>query len=121
MTDALGDGENLVLGVRLPGGPELSVATYVDHNLGTVAKDGFVVPGALPDLIELMQSEADDPDVTFTELDPADARVRITEAAEPGGLSFPPWATDTCPAGRRRSKGPSGLRPPAGGGPRRRG
>ncbi len=114
MTDALGDGENLVLGVRLPGGPELSLAVYVDHNLGTVAKDGFVVPGALPDLIELMRSESGDPDVTFTELDPADARARITEAVEHGAMVFPPLESDTWPACRPLVEWAVGLLPSGG-------
>ena len=114
MTDALGDGENLVLGVRLPGGPELSLAVYVDHNLGTVAKDGFVVPGALPDLIELMRSESGDPDVTFTELDPADTRARITEAVEHGAMVFPPLESDTWPACRPLVEWAVGLLPSGG-------
>ncbi|ADB76295.1 hypothetical protein Gobs01_02272 [Geodermatophilus obscurus DSM 43160] len=114
MTDVLGDGENLVLGVRLPGGPELSVAVYVDHNLGTVAKDGFVVPGALPDLVELMRSESDDPDVTLTELDPADARARITEAVEHGAMVFPPLETETWPACRPLVEWAAGLLPAGG-------
>jgi Domain of unknown function (DUF6398) len=114
MTDVLGDGENLVLGVRLPGGPELSLAVYVDHNLGTVAKDGFVVPGALPDLVELMRDESDDPDVTFTELDPADARARITEAVEHGAMVFPPLEGETWPACRPLVEWAVGLLPSGG-------
>jgi hypothetical protein len=114
MAHVLGDGENLVLGVTLPGGPELSVAVYVDHNLGTVAKDGFVVPGALPALVELLQSEADDPDVTLTEIDPADARARITEAVEHGAMLFPPLQSDTWPACRPLVEWAVGLLPAGG-------
>ena len=114
MTDVLGDGENLVLGVRLPGGSELSLAVYVDHNLGTVAKDGFVVPGALPDLVELMRSESDDPDVTLAEIDPADARARISEAIELGAMTFPPLVTDTWPACRPLVEWAVGLLPSGG-------
>ncbi|WP_100497726.1 DUF6398 domain-containing protein [Geodermatophilus chilensis] len=114
MAHVLRDGENLVLGVTLPGGPELSVAVYVDHNLGTVAKDGFVVPGALPDLVELLQSEADDPDVTLTELDPADVRARITEAVEHGAMVFPPLESETWPACRPLVEWAVGLLPAGG-------
>ncbi|SDX58063.1 hypothetical protein SAMN05660209_00760 [Geodermatophilus africanus] len=114
MAHVLGDGENLVCGVVLPGGPELSVAVYVDHNLGTVAKDGFVVPGALPALVEMMRSEADDPDVSLTELDPAEARARITEAVEHGALVFPPLVSDTWPACRPLVEWAVGLLPTGG-------
>ncbi len=114
MAHVLGDGENLVCGVVLPGGAELSVAVYVDHNLGTVAKDGYVVPGALPDLVELMRGEADDPDVTLTELDPADARARVTEAVEHGALVFPPLESDTWPVCRPLVEWAVGLLPAGG-------
>jgi hypothetical protein len=114
MAHVLRDGENLVLGVTLPGGPELSLAVYVDHNLGSVAKDGFVVPGALPDLVELMRSETDDPDVMLTELDPADARARITEAVEHGAMVFPPLETETWPACRPLVEWAVGLLPAGG-------
>jgi hypothetical protein len=114
MAHVLGDGENLVLGVTLPGGSELSVAVYVDHNLGTLVKDAFVVPGALPDLIELLQSDADDPDVTLSELDPADARARITEAVEHGAIAFPPLESETWPACRPLVEWAVGLLPAGG-------
>jgi len=114
MAHVLGDGENLVCGVVLPGGAELSVALYVDHNLGTVAKDGFVVPGALPALVEMMRGESDDPDVSLTELDPAEARARITEAVEHGAMVFPPLVSDTWPACRPLVEWAAGLLPSGG-------
>ena len=100
MRHVLGDGDNIVLGVRLPGGHELCAAVYIDHNLGTLVKDAYVVPGRLSELVDMMRTTADDPDVTFTELDPADARARITEAIELGSITFPPLETDTWPACR---------------------
>jgi hypothetical protein len=114
MAHVLGDGENLVLGVTLPGGSELSVAVYVDHNLGTLVKDAFVVPGALPDLIEMLQSDADDPDVTLTEIDPAEARARITEAVEHGAITFPPPESETWPSCRPLVEWAVGLLPAGG-------
>ena len=100
LAHVLGDGESLVLGVALAGGAELAVSVYIDHNLGTVAKDALVVPGALSDLIGLMQDTADDPDLTLVDVDPADARARATEAIEHGARLFPPLETDTWPACR---------------------
>ncbi len=46
MTHVLGDGDDYLIGVTLPSGHALSALVYVDHNLGTVVKDAFVVPGA---------------------------------------------------------------------------
>ena len=114
MRHVLGDGENIVLGVRLPGGHELCAAVYIDHNLGTVVKDAYVVPGGLAELGELMRTTADDPDTTLTGLDPADARVRITEAIELGANTFPPLETDTWPACRPLVEWAVGLLPAGG-------
>ena len=43
MSHVLGDGDNIMLGARLPGGHELTCVIYIDHNLGTLVKDAFVV------------------------------------------------------------------------------
>jgi len=114
MAHVLGDGENLLVGVTLAGGAELSLAVYVDHNLGTLVKDAFVVPGALPELLELLHDTTDDPDVALTELDPADARARITEAIEVGAITVPPLETDTWPTCRPLIEWAVGLLPAGG-------
>jgi hypothetical protein len=44
MSHVLSDGDNIMLGARLPGGRELTCVVYIDHNLGTLVKDAFVVP-----------------------------------------------------------------------------
>ena len=58
MTDDLGDGDNIMLGLRWPGGEVATFVVYIDHNLGTYPQvqvlnsDGWqmqVVPqGATP-------------------------------------------------------------------------
>ena len=114
MRHVLGDGENIVVGVRLPGGHELCAAVYIDHNLGTLVKDAYVVPGRLSELVELMRTTADDPDTTLTALQPADARARITGAIELAAITFPPLETDTWPACRPLVEWAVGLLPPGG-------
>jgi hypothetical protein len=101
MGDVLGDGDNVMIEVGLPGGGALSVVVYIDHNLGTLVKDAFVVSEPLGTPIEQMQSVAGpDPDTTIADLDPAQARARITEAAELAAITFPPLESDTWPACR---------------------
>ena len=114
MHHVLGDGENLVVGVRLPGGAELCAAVYVDHNLGTVVKDALVSPGPLAELADMMRATVDDPDTVLTDLPPADARARIGEAIELSRITFPPIETDTWPACRPLVEWMIGLLPAGG-------
>jgi hypothetical protein len=101
MIHVLGDGDDLIVGVHLKGGLELSVAIYVDHNLGTVAKDAFVVPGPIEELVAMMRQHTEAPlDTEWREIDRADARARITEALEHGALIFPLFESETWPACR---------------------
>lgn len=98
-THVLGDGDSVLLGARLPG-YELTAVIYIDHNLGTIVKDAFTVPGPIGEVIERMREIADDPDVRLGDISLADARVRATEAIEAGAIMFPPVETQTWPASR---------------------
>ncbi|MCA1842959.1 MAG: DUF6398 domain-containing protein, partial [Actinobacteria bacterium] len=100
MVHVLGDGDNVIIGVRFAGGRELSVVVYIDHNLGTVAKDAFAVAEPIGDLIAFMRSKVKDPDTVWRDLDPADARARITEAIRLGAVTYPRYESDTWPACR---------------------
>jgi len=100
MTHTLRDGDNVIVGARLPTGHELSVVVYIDYNLGTVAKDAFVVEEPIGELLTFMRSKVDNPDTNFNDIDLADARARITEAIDTGAIMFPPFETDTWPACR---------------------
>ncbi|MGH3906690.1 MAG: DUF6398 domain-containing protein [Pseudonocardiaceae bacterium] len=96
----LGDGDNVVVGVALPGGREFTAVVYIDHNMGTLVKDAFVIPEPVDELVERMLTVAADPDTEARDLDPADARARITEAIELGAITVPPCESDTWPACR---------------------
>jgi hypothetical protein len=98
-THVLGDGESVLLGVRLSG-HELTAVIYIDHNLGTVVKDAFPVPSPVSEVAGLMRQSADDPDVRFRDISLADARARVAAAIELGAVMFPPFETDTWPASR---------------------
>ncbi len=101
MVHALGDGDNIIIGVSLPGGSALTLVVYIDHNMGTLVKDAFAVPEPLDALIEHMRlASGDDPDTIWADLSPADARARIRGAIALGSIAFPPLETDTWPACR---------------------
>jgi hypothetical protein len=96
----LGDGDNVVIGARLPGGHEITAVIYIDHNMGRLVKDAFVLPGPIDEVVQKMLDLTDDPDTEARDLDAADARVRITEAIKFGAITFPPCESDTWPACR---------------------
>jgi hypothetical protein len=101
MSHVLGDGDNVMLEVVTGNDDPMTVLVYVDHNLGTLVKDAFVVEDPLEELErEFLALAVDEPDTIFTELDLADARARITEAIELASITFPPLETETWPACR---------------------
>lgn len=101
LTDVLGDGESIFLGTRLPEGGELTALVFVDHNLGSVVTDAFVVDEPLEVLVTQITAAPDfDEDASIDELDPAQARARLTEAIQHGAITFPPYETDTWPGCR---------------------
>lgn len=115
MVHVLGDGDNIMVGMSLPGGSALSLVVYIDHNMGTLVKDAFAAPEPLDVLIERMRLVGgNDPDTTWTDLAPADARVRIREAITLGDLALVPFETDTWPACRPLVEWVLGLLPAGG-------
>lgn len=98
-THVLGDGDNVMLNVRLPG-HDLTMVVYIDHNLGTVAKDGFPVPADVDEVVRRLREASDDPDLRYGDILLADARARISEAIEKGAFVFPPLETETWPVCR---------------------
>lgn len=120
MVHVLGDGDDLVLGVRLPAGHELTVVIYVDHNMGTVVKDAFVVPSPIGEIIGLMKAHHEAPE--HTEWRPVgldDARARAEEALARGAMLWPPMESDTWPVCRPLVEWAVRLLPESGTGYRR--
>ena len=96
----LGDGDNIHLGVRFAGGEELTVVVYIDHNMGTIVKDAFIVPAPITEVADVYVRHAREPDTELRPLDPADARERITDAVWHGSIVVPPIETETWPVSR---------------------
>lgn len=97
LTHVLGDGDDYLLGVTLPTGHTLSALIYIDHNLGGVVKDAFVVPDTLEDLAIKLGRTMPDPDQSLTRTDPATARAVIARAIKHGSRLYPPPQSDTWP------------------------
>lgn len=115
VTHVLGDGDTVLVAATLPGGHALTAVVYIDHNMGTLVKDAFVVSAPLDDVVERLQdAAADDPDTAARALSSADARVRIVEAVESGAITFPPVETDTWPSCRPLVEWMAGLLPAGG-------
>ena len=101
MSHVLGDGDNVLLDVRTGTDDPMTVLVDIDHNMGTLVKDAFVVEEPLATLEDRFRElSADEPDTTFIELDLAVARARITEAIELAAITYPPLETETWPACR---------------------
>lgn len=85
MRHVLGDGDNVMLTVRTGAGHDLTVIVYIDHNLGTVVKDGFVIHEPIDGVLTSFRSAMDaDPDTVFAELDLAAARTRSSRRSRSG-------------------------------------
>ncbi|ORW00283.1 hypothetical protein AWC14_10615 [Mycobacterium kyorinense] len=95
MSHVLGDGDNIMLGVRLPGGHELTCLVYIDHNLGTLVKDAFFVPAPVADMVAEFRRVTEDPDTRWEDISLADARAWIETAIELAAITFPPLETET--------------------------
>ncbi|WP_395307494.1 DUF6398 domain-containing protein [Mycobacterium sp. AMU20-3851] len=100
MNHILGDGDNIIVGVRLADGREATCIAYVDHNLGQLVKDAFVIPEPIDVIVAQYQRINDDPDTTWEELSLADARAWIDSAVEVGAMTFPPLESESWPACR---------------------
>jgi hypothetical protein len=104
MIDVLGDGQNVVVAVQLPNGHGVNAVVYIDHNVGTLVKDAFVVAGGLSEMRDAwMAAYQADPTMAVGSslvLEPsqADARARIESAIEHGRQTDSPYETNTWPA-----------------------
>lgn len=119
LTHVLGDGDDFLVGVELAPGMALSALIYVDHNLGTVVKDAFVVPGTVEDLALELGRRLTDPEQSLTRVDAAAARATVEAAIARGSRYHPPLTTDSWPSCRPLVEWMLGLLPPGGTAPER--
>lgn len=99
-TDIQGDGDDYLIEVTLASGDVLTALVHVDHNLGTVVKDAFLVPEPVSTVVQRLMEMTDDEGTALLRADPAEARAIITRAIELGAMTYPPLESDTWPACR---------------------
>jgi Domain of unknown function (DUF6398) len=115
VTHVLGDGDNVIVTVRLPGGHALTAVVYIDHNLGTLVKDAFVVSDPASDVVgRIHAASSDEPDTVVAELATTEAKARIRQAIELGAMTYPPLETDTWPSCRSLVEWMNALLPDGG-------
>ncbi len=98
MTHVLGDGDELLVEMRLADGRPLTCAAFIDHNVMSMIKDAFFMPGSLEEVLDVARRSNDDPDTTFVDMTLADTRAWLAH-----GLEYPWFAqdeSDTWPASR---------------------
>jgi hypothetical protein len=79
-TNVFGDVDELVVGVRLDGGHELTIAVRTDHNMLSGVADAGAVPESIDDALARVAESSTDTDVF--EMTLADARVWIEDALD---------------------------------------
>ncbi|MBM9467064.1 hypothetical protein [Nakamurella leprariae] len=120
LTHVLGDGDDYLFGATLPTGHPLSVLVYVDHNLGSVVKDAFVVDEPLEDLVIRLGSLLDGPDQVLVRTDPATVRATVESAIDMGVRTDPLLDSETWPAARPLVEWMVRMLPAGGSAPTRR-
>ena len=99
MSHVLGDGDELLLGVRLADGQEMTCAVHIDHLMMSAVKDAFFVPESVDAVVSVAKASNTDPDTSFVEVGLAEARAELQLALEQY-FSFPLEVSDTWPACR---------------------
>jgi hypothetical protein len=100
MTHILGDGDELLLGVRLVDGQELTCAVNINHLMLSEVADAFFVPDSIDKVLMVAHANNNDPDTSFVDLDLADARAGLQGALEKTFFPSEPEDSATWPSTR---------------------
>jgi hypothetical protein len=100
MTHALGDGDELLLGVRFTDGQEMTCVVSIDHSKTSQVGDAFFVPDSIDAVLAVAQANNTDPDIAFSEVDLSDARTALREALDNPLSLLASRDSDTWPACR---------------------
>ena len=100
VTEVFGDGEDILIGIRMGPRHEATILVFVEHNMGSIIKDAYFSdrPMSVVETAILGIDEA--AEMIFTDIESAEARAKIEESIERGAMTWPPYETDTWPACR---------------------
>jgi hypothetical protein len=100
MTDVFGDGEELLLEIRLADGQEMTGAVFIDHLMLSEVKDAFFVPETIDTVLTIAKANQTDPDTSFVETDLSEAGARLHKALNGPLAMYTVEESDTWPASR---------------------
>lgn len=91
-TNVFGDVDELVIGTRLEGGHELTIAVHIDHNTLSSIVDAGAVPDPIDEALERVADSSSDTDVfEMTHCDGAQRASNTRSAARPTSTSAFRW------------------------------
>jgi hypothetical protein len=99
MSHELGDGDDIMIAARLADGRELTCVVYIDHNVGTLVKDAFVLSASAAEVMSRSQQVAED-GTRWDDMTLADARAWVDEGIQRAAMRIPPFESDTWPGCR---------------------
>lgn len=99
IVEELRDGTNLVIEFVVDGQP-LCAVTFVDHNQGGAAKDGFMIPESLDGFLQVWRQAGGPGDTGFEELSVAEVAAAVSEAVDLGAMTWPPYESESWPQAR---------------------
>ena len=114
MAHVLGDGEELLLGVRLADGQHLTCAATVDRLDTLEVVDAFVISAPIDGVVGVAEASNSDPDTTFVDVDVADARAGLQKALDNPLAALQLTESDTWPGCRALVRWLVQLMPPGG-------
>ncbi len=101
MSEAMGDGDDVLLGITWADGREATYLVYIDHNAGTLVKDAFPSPAPISTVAaQLKEAAQEAPGVLFQDLDLGEAHALVAQAVDRAEEVGDPFETDTWPLGR---------------------
>lgn len=95
----LGDNDQLLIGARLADGYELTCGVRLDHNMMSEVTDVVFFPESIYSVLASAKPQIDDPDLSFVDMNLADARAWVTHGIARAGPLYLLPQSDTWPEG----------------------
>jgi hypothetical protein len=99
MSHELGDGDDIMIAARLASGHQFTCVVYIDHNVGTLVKDAFVLPASMDQILSMSQQAAED-GTRWDDMHLADARAWVDEGIQRAAMTIPPFGSESWPGCR---------------------